>query len=290
MSTSPLRVAVPNKGSLSESAFRLLTDAGYLVYRGSGRELQCNDPENNMTFFFQRPRDIAVYVGSGALDVGITGLDLLVDSAAPAREALRLGFARSRFHFAARPDGPQQLADLAGLSVATSYPTLVGKYLADVGVSVSLVKLDGAVENAISLGLADAIADVVETGTSLQNCGLVTFGDSLMESEAVLIRSETSRQSSRAAEAIDALVERLEGVLTARRYVMVEYDCPSEALDAACALTPGIEGPTVSPLARAGWVAVRAMVKRAGVQRTMDDLKRVGARASLVIPLEACRM
>ena len=290
MSVTPLRVAVPNKGSLSEAAFKLLTDAGYLVHRGNGRELQCNDPENNMKFFFQRPRDIAVYVGSGALDVGVTGLDLLWDSGAPASEVLRLGFSRSRFHFAARPDGPQRLADLSGLSVATSYPTLVGKYLAEAGVSVSLVKLDGAVENAISLGLADAIADVVETGTSLQNCGLVTFGEPLMESEAVLIRSEASRRSERAAGAIDALVQRLEGVLTARRYVMVEYDCPAEALGAACALTPGIEGPTVSPLAREGWMAVRAMVPRAGVQRTMDGLKRAGARAILVTPLEACRM
>lgn len=285
-----LRVAVPNKGSLSEAALRLLTDAGYLVHRSSGKELRCNDPENGIDFFFQRPRDIAIYVGSGALDVGVTGLDLLTDSGAPAEVVLPLGFARSRFVFAARPDGPSDVTQLAGLRVATSYPTLVEKYLADAGVTASLVRLDGAVENAIILGLADAIADVVETGVSLQNAGLVTFGEPLMESEAVLVRSASCDLSTEAAASVDALVDRLRGVLTARRYVLVDYDCPVAALEAACALTPGIESPTVSPLAQPGWVAVRSLVERRRVQRTMDELKKIGVRAILVTPLEACRM
>jgi ATP phosphoribosyltransferase len=285
-----LRFAVPNKGSLSEAAVRLLTDAGYHLHRSSGKELRCNDVENNIQFFFQRPRDIAIYVGSGALDVGITGLDLLADSGAPAEVILPLGFARSRFHFATRIGGPEDITELSGLRIATSYPAIVENYLAKSGISASLVKLDGAVENAIILGLADAIADVVETGLSLQNAGLVTIGEPIMESEAVLVRSGSLCLPPEAAEIVESLVERLRGVLTARRYVMVDYDCPKSVLDEAFKLTPGIEGPTVSPLAHDGWVAVRSLVERRRVQPTMDELKKIGVRAILVTHLEACRM
>lgn len=283
-----LRVAIPNKGSLSDAALRLLVDAGYNVHRGSGRDLRCTDDANGIGFFFLRPRDIAVYVGSGALDVGITGEDLLVDSGAPAEVMLRLGFARSRFRFAGRPDGPREVAALSGLRVATSFPTLVAKYLADAGVDVSIVTLDGAVENAIVLGLADVIADVVETGVSLANAGLVAFAEPLMDSEAVLVRAAAHRGAP--AGEVDGLTDRLHGVLTARRYVMIEYDCPQAVLAQATALTPGIEGPTVSPLATEGWVAVRSLVERPLLQSTMDALKKVGARAILATSVEACRM
>ncbi|WP_228839403.1 ATP phosphoribosyltransferase [Nocardia farcinica] len=285
-----LRVAVPNKGSLSESALKLLTEAGYRLPRVRNKELNCFDPENEIEFFFQRPRDIAVYVGAGTLDLGITGKDLLDDAAAPAESVLDLGFARSTFYFAARPDGPKSVADLAGRSVATSYPELVRKHLAQAGVSANVVVLQGAVENAVALGLADAIADVVETGTSLENAGLVTFGEPLMRSEAVLIRSTTAEWTDERAEAVTVMLDRLNGVLTARRYVMVDYDCPRAVLDAACALTPGIESPTVSPLADPNWVAVRSLVERKSINRTMDDLKKLGASAILATELAACRL
>lgn len=285
-----LRVAVPNKGSLSESALTLLTDAGYRLPRVRNKELNCFDPENGIEFFFQRPRDIAVYVGAGTLDLGITGKDLLEDAAAPAESVLDLGFARSTFYFAARPDGPKSVADLAGKSVATSYPELVRKHLAQAGVSANVVVLQGAVENAVALGLADAIADVVETGTSLENAGLVTFGEPLMRSEAVLIRSTTAEWTVERAEAVAVMLDRLTGVLTARRYVMVDYDCPKAVLEAACALTPGIESPTVSPLADPSWVAVRSLVERKSINRTMDELKKLGASAILATELAACRL
>lgn len=285
-----LRVAVPNKGSLSESALTLLTDAGYRLPRVRNKELNCFDPENGIEFFFQRPRDIAVYVGAGTLDLGITGKDLLEDAAAPAESVLDLGFARSTFYFAARPDGPKSVADLAGKSVATSYPELVRKHLAQAGVAANVVVLQGAVENAVALGLADAIADVVETGTSLENAGLVTFGEPLMRSEAVLIRSTTAEWTVERAEAVAVMLDRLTGVLTARRYVMVDYDCPKAVLEAACALTPGIESPTVSPLADPSWVAVRSLVERKSINRTMDELKKLGASAILATELAACRL
>ncbi|WP_218002664.1 ATP phosphoribosyltransferase [Nocardia brevicatena] len=285
-----LRVAVPNKGSLSESALTLLTDAGYRLPRVRNKELNCFDPENEIEFFFQRPRDIAVYVGAGTLDLGITGKDLLEDAAAPAESVLDLGFARSTFYFAARPDGPKSVTDLAGRSVATSYPELVRKHLAQAGVSANVVVLQGAVENAVALGLADAIADVVETGTSLENAGLVKFGEPLMRSEAMLIRSTAAEWTVERAEAVAVMLDRLTGVLTARRYVMVDYDCPKAVLEAACALTPGIESPTVSPLADPGWVAVRSLVERKSINRTMDELKKLGASAILATELAACRL
>ncbi|WP_197523588.1 ATP phosphoribosyltransferase [Actinokineospora pegani] len=282
-----LRIAVPNKGSLSVPSEQLLTAAGYRVHR-SNRELMIDDARNDVQFYFLRPRDIAVYVGSGTLDAGFTGRDLLIDADAGAREVMELGYSASTFRFAARPDTLTGATDLEGLRVATSYPTLVQKYLAELGVTVRLVKLDGAVETSVRLGIADAVADVVETGTSLRNSGLAVFGDPILRSEAVLVERPDLGADERIA--FERLCRRLKGVLIARQYVMVDFDCPVEAQDAACALTPGIEAPTVSPLARAGWVAVRSLVPRERAPFVMDELWEVGARAILVTPLESSRI
>jgi ATP phosphoribosyltransferase len=287
---SLLRVAVPNKGSLSGAAMQLLTDAGYQLHRNN-RELSMLDLAHGVEFFFQRAKDIAVYVGSGALDVGITGRDLLQDSGAAAREILPLGFAKSKFRFAAKPGGVSEVAGLDGLKVATSYPTLVGKYLVGQGVGAHLVKLEGAVENAVALGLADAVADVVETGTSLRNAGLEAFGEPILASEAVLVRTEEGRKLSPELEtAVEVLVQRLQGVLHAREFVLIDYVCREEVVDRACELTPGRESPTLSRLAKDGWVAVRSLVERRGIQRLMDELMEIGAEAILVTKLEACRI
>lgn len=284
-----LRIAVPNKGSLSVPSDQLLSAAGYRVHRAN-RELMLEDSRNHAQFFFLRPRDIALYVGTGTLDAGITGRDLLLDADTGAREVLGLGYSESTFRFAARPGTMTGVADLAGKRVATSYPGLVERHLAEHGVTARLVRLEGAVETSVQLGIADAVADVVETGTSLRNSGLAVFGDPILRSEAVLIQSPESELGEEAATAIERLRRRLKGVLIARRYVMVDYDCPVEAQDAACALTPGIESPTVAPLAREGWVAVRSLVPRERAPFVMDELWEVGARAILVTPLESSRI
>jgi ATP phosphoribosyltransferase len=284
-----LRIAIPNKGSLSEQAIRLLTDAGYRAHRHN-RELRCMDTENDILFFFQRPKDIATYVGSGELEVGITGIDLLVNADAPARSILELGFAKSEFRFAAPAGGVSRVDDLHGLRVATSFPTVAEKYLASMGITVELVRLDGAVENAIELGVADAIADVVETGESLRNAGLVPFGEPLMRSEAILIQSTRRTYTDEQAAAIRVLTNRLRGVLNSRLYVVMDYDCPKAALEQACELTPGIESPTISPLADSDWVAVRSLVERKNSQRIMDQLEELGVRGILVTALEGCRV
>ena len=280
-----IRVAVPNKGSLSESAAEMLREAGYLQ-RSDVRELALLDESNGVEFFYLRPRDIAVYVGEGTLDVGITGRDMLLDSHANAIEVMALGFGRSRFRFAAPVGSDMAVEKLHNLRLATSYPGLVDAYLEGQGVSTRLIALDGAVETAIRLGVADVIADVVETGSTLRQAGLELFGDPILESEAVLIR----RKDTSAPLGLDQLQRRLNGVLVARNYVMMDYDVSDSVVERACAITPGLESPTVSPLAREGWHAVRAMVRRSEAQQLMDDLWSLGARAILVTDIAACRI
>ena len=278
-----LRVAVPNKGSLSDTAAQMLAEAGY-TGRRDPKELRIVDARNDVEFFYLRPRDIATYVGSGALDVGITGRDLLLDSESVATETATLGFAASTFRFAGPTGAYAELADIAGLRVATSYPGLVGAFLRGNGVDVTLVKLDGAVESAIQLGVADVIADVVETGTTLRKAGLEVFGPVILESEAVLIHGPVERPAAA------VLLRRLQGVLVARQFVLVDYDVPVRLLDDAIELTPGIESPTISPLRDPEWVAVRAMVPRGDTNHIMDALYSVGARAILVSAIHAARI
>jgi ATP phosphoribosyltransferase len=281
----PIKIAVPNKGSLAEAAASMLREAGY-TQRSDPKELVLFDEANGVEFFYLRPRDIAVYVGEGTLDVGITGRDMLLDSRAHATEVMPLGFGRSRFRFAAPASSGMAVEGLQGLRLATSYPGLVEGYLAERGVSSRLIKLDGAVETAIRLGVADVIADVVETGTTLRQAGLELFGDPILQSEAILIR----RAAAPEPEGLGQLERRLNGVLVARNYVMMDYDVSDAVVDRACAITPGLESPTVSPLAKQGWHAVRAMVPRTEAQQIMDDLWELGARAILVTDIAACRL
>lgn len=280
-----LRVAVPNKGALSDSAASMLKEAGYRGRRDS-KELVVVDTDNDVEFFFLRPKDIAVYVGSGTLDLGITGRDLMLDSGSRAVEHLRLGFGASTFRYAARRGVASSVADLAGRRVATSFAGLVRADLEKHGVEAEVVRLDGAVETAVTLGVADVIADVVETGTTLRNAGLEVFGEPILTSEAVLIRPAEREPSGQAA----TLVRRLEGVLTARHYVMMDYDIAASLVEQAAALTPGSESPTVSPLHDPSQVAVRVMVPRRSLNHVMDELYALGARAILVTDIAACRL
>ncbi|MFE0681798.1 ATP phosphoribosyltransferase [Streptomyces sp. NPDC058961] len=280
-----LRIAVPNKGSLSGPASAMLHEAGYRM-RKESKELVLVDPVNQVEFFYLRPKDIAIYVSAGKLDIGITGEDLLIDSGADAEVILPLGFARSTFRFAAKPGTVSDIKDLAGKTIATSYEGIVAKHLAEAGVDASVVHLDGAVETAIELGVAQVIADVVETGTSLRNAGLEVFGEPIMKSEAAVIRRTGAEDNAK----VQQFLRRLQGVLVARSYVMMDYDCRAEHLEQAVALTPGLESPTISPLHNEGWVAVRSMVPAKDSQRVMDDLYELGARAILTTAIHACRL
>lgn len=280
-----LRVALPNKGQLSEPAREMLREAGYLQ-SSAARELVVQDPDNDVEFFFLRPKDIAVYVGEGTLDVGITGRDMLLDSGADAEELTTLGFGGSTFRLAAPAGVASRVEDLAGRRIATSYPGVLAAYLGQAGIDARIVRLDGAVENSVRLGVADAVADVVATGTTLRQAGLEILGEPILVSEALVVR----RRGAPADTAVDTFVRRLHGVMVARSYVLVDYDIRADQVDAACAITPGFESPTISSLHDPAWVAVRAMVPRREVHRVMDELYDLGARGILVTAIHASRL
>ena len=281
-----LRVAVPNKGALSEPATDILVEAGYRR-RSDPKDLTVIDPANDVEFFFLRPKDIAIYVGSGDLDFGITGRDLAQESQAPLRERLALGFGSSSFRYAAPQGRDWTLSDLAGKRIATAYPNLVRKDLADKGIDATVIRLDGAVEISVQLGLADAVADVVGSGRTLRSHNLVAFGAPLCDSEAVLIERETPDHTTAAAR--DQLAARVQGVVLGQQYLMLDYDCPHAVLDRAAAITPGLESPTIAPLADPDWVAVRALVPRKDVNTIMDELAGIGAKAILASDIRFCR-
>lgn len=282
-----MKIALPNKGSLADSSVQILKEAGYRQ-RTDARDLVLLDNDNGIEFYYLRPRDIALYVGSGELDAGITGRDLLIDSQAAAEEILALGFGKSTFRFAAPKDAGSKndLSSLSGKRIASAYPGLVADYLDREKIKAEIIRLDGAVESSVKLGVADLIADVVSTGNTLRQAGLEVFGEILLESEAILIKRSGTKQSQE----LETLIRRLQGVVIARQYVLVDYDIPKVKLTEACALTPGLESPTISPLAKEDWVAVRAMVLRKDTNKIMDELWALGARGILVTDIHACRL
>ncbi|MBR7120947.1 MAG: ATP phosphoribosyltransferase [Lentisphaeria bacterium] len=280
-----LKLALPNKGALSEGAVNLLSKAGYRCKR-SGRELVIQDPENKIDFVFLRPRDIALYVGNGIIDAGITGVDLALDSGAEVETVFKLGFGKSRFCFAAPKEKKMTVEQFNGLRIATSYPSLLKAELAKRNLDCKVVKLDGAVEISIALGVADAIADVVESGATMKEAGLEIVGDPMLYSEAVVIG--TKAVSNRPEMAL--LIARLRGIMRAAEYVMVEYDIERSKLEKACQITPGIESPTIAPLSNPDWVAVKSMVKRKEANAVMDQLYELGGRGIIIMEISACRL
>ena len=285
-----LRVAVPNKGALSEPAAEILAEAGYRR-RTDPKDLTVIDPVNQVEFFFLRPKDIAIYVGSGELDFGITGRDLVRESGAPVRELLALGFGSSSFRYAGPAGRNWTTADLAGKRIATAYPNLVRKDLAERGIEATVIGLDGAVEISVQLGVADAIADVVGSGRTLSLHDMVAFGEPLCDSEAVLIErlDHGGQPHGNATAARDQLVARVQGVVFGQQYLMLDYDCPRSVVDKATSITPGLESPTIAPLADPDWVAIRALVPRRGVNEIMDELSAIGAKAILASDIRFCR-
>jgi len=280
-----LRIAIPNKGQLSDPAREMLREAGYAA-AATSRELVVQDPENDVEFFFLRPRDIATYVASGTLDVGITGQDMLADSGANAETVLELSFAPSTFRLAAPAGTVTTVAGANGKRIATSYPGILAAWLQDQNIKAEIVKLDGAVENAVRLGVADLVADVVATGTTLKQAGLEVVGEPIFKSQAILI----TRPDFTDRNALEVFVRRIQGVIVARNYVLVDYDIENSLIEQACKITPGIESPTVSTLHDSQWSAVRAMVPRKQVHAIMDELYDLGARGVIVTDIHACRI
>lgn len=281
-----IQIALPNKGALSEESIELVRAAGYRCRRSRG-DLMARDVENDVEFYFLRPRDIAVYVNDGILELGITGRDLVADGDVPLEELLPLGFGHARFSYAAPRESSLTVDDLGGLRIATSYPNLVRRDLERRGVEAQVVQLDGAVEISVALGVADVVADVVQTGQTLEQAGLRVIGEPVLESEAILV----ARNAAMAANGqVRRFIERIRGILVAREYVMIEYDIDRDVLPQAASLTPGIESPTVAPLSREGWVAVKSMTRRGDINRIMDQLAEIGARGIIITDIRTCRI
>ncbi len=281
-----IKIALPNKGTLSEDAVRLVTEAGYKCRRNSS-ELIIQDLANEVDFYFLRPRDIAIYIGNGFLDLGITGRDLVLDSEAKVIELLPLNFGHSSFFYAVPKGSNLTPGDFSGKRIATSYPRLVEHDLKEREIQAQIVKLDGAVEISIKLGVADAIADVVQSGKTLEEAGLMKIDKPLLKSEAILIAHSEDTTSNKD---VELFLQRLKGIIVAREYVLAEYDISKDALAAACKITPGIESPTISPLSNDNWVAVKAMVKKADMNTIIDQLAALGAKAIIITEIRTCRI
>ncbi len=281
-----MNIALPSKGALSDEAVRLVSEAGYHCNR-PGRQQTVTDRENDIEFYFIRPRDIAVYVSKGIFTLGITGRDLALDSDSEYSELLPLEFGHSRFCYAVPRDRDLHPDQFSGMRIASSYVNVVNRDLQQRGVHAELVRLDGAVEISVRLGVADAIADVVESGRTLERAGLKIVGDSILDSEAILIGGSENHHRGAACA---TFVNRLQGILMARKYMMVEYDIPEELLEQAVELTPGIESPTVSPLNEPNWLAVKSMIERKDANRIMDALSKLGAKGVLLTDIRSCRL
>lgn len=282
-----LKIALPNKGALSQGAIDLIKSAGYKLKKGA-KELYCTDAVNGIEFYFLRPTDIATYVDSGVFTFGITGRDILADSDVTLEEVVPLNFGRARMHYII----PQEqqftgVEQFAGKRIACSYPTLIKNHLEANNVDAKIIELDGAVEISIHLGIADVVADVVETGTTIRQAGLKTVGEPVMRSEAILISKDNSFADNPVAE---TFIKRLNGIIVARRHVMLEYDLPTEKLDQAFSITKGLESPTVAPLHENGWSAVKVLIASSELNDCIDSLEEIGARGIIATEIRTCRL
>jgi ATP phosphoribosyltransferase len=278
-----IKVALPNKGQLFERTLEIMSACGYRVNKSS-RSLSTLDNENQVEFFFLRPTDIPLYVSNGILDAGITGKDFVAEKGLNPTLLFALNYGYSKLCAAAPVAlGLRSLAELRGKRIATSFPNLVSRHFPE---RELIVELEGAVEISVHLGIADAIVDIVETGGTLKQAGLGVIGEPLFESQAALF-AHPGREEQ---EELVVLRNRLQGKVLAQEYMMVEYDAPQDLLKTACAITPGIESPTVMSLEKQGWFSVKSMVGRKQAQKLMDELSRIGCRGIVLTSIDSVRI
>jgi ATP phosphoribosyltransferase len=277
-----IKVALPNKGQLFEPTMDILAACGYRVSK-SLRSLSTLDSENQVEFYFLRPGDIPLYVANGILDAGLTGKDFVAEKGVAPTCLIDLNYGASKLCAAVPENHPaKSLADLKGMRIATSFPRIVAGKLP----GNPLIELEGAVEISIKLGIADAIVDIVETGTTLKQAGLRIIGEALFESRAALF----AHPGREVKDEVTILRSRIEGKLLALEYMMVEYDAPDVLLKAACAITPGIESPTVMSLQETGWFAVKSMIRKKESQRIMDSLSKLGCKGIILTAIDSVRI
>lgn len=278
-----LRLAVPNKGRLVEPTLRLLHDAG-LVFEEHDRSLVARVQNFDLDILFVRTNDIIEFVGDGVADLGITGIDLLTETGAELPRVRDLGYGRCRLAAAVPNDTPYQaVADLAGLRVATAHPNTTRRFFETRSIPVDVIPISGAVEVAPRLGLAEAIVDLVSTGSTMVMNGLRPIGD-VLSSEAVLVANPTAHRD-RVGD-LGAIDTMLTAVIAARGRKYLMMNAPATKLAELEALLPGLESPSVIPLAHAGMIAIHSVVGSDDVWGLLPRLKAAGASGILVLPIE----
>ncbi|MEM1226062.1 MAG: ATP phosphoribosyltransferase [Planctomycetota bacterium] len=280
-----LRLGIPSKGRLSESATELLTQAG-LRFRRQNRGLFARVAGMPIDLVFLRTDDIPTLCCEGAIDMGITGSDLVEEASVDVQQRLAFGMGKCRLAFCVPVDMPiTKSSELDGKRIATSFPSVTQEYLASQNAKAHLVALAGSVEAMIQLGVADAIVDLVETGSTLA-ANRLRILEEIGHYETVLIQNQACRR----AEVADLLVQRLEGVVIAKHYSMLEYNIQRQRLPEAEKITPGYNSPTVNSLEDDAWCSVQVMVRRGDVPIVMDQLKSIGASAIFEMALANCRL
>jgi len=280
--TTPLRLAVPNKGRLAEPAVELLRNAG-LEFELSERRLSAAVRNVEIELLFVRTEDVAEYVADGLVELGLTGADLVAEHGGALRTVLPLGFGACSLVLAVPRDAEHTAtADLAGCRIATSFPRVTAAFLDTEGVEAQVVEVRGAVEVTPQLGVADAVVDLVASGSTLRMNGLRPIA-TLLASEAVLVARNGATDAD---DRVGELVDMLRSVLDARGREYMMMNAPVEALERIRALIPGLSGPTVMPLADPAFIAVHSVVERSQLWRIVPALKAVGARDILVVPIE----
>jgi ATP phosphoribosyltransferase len=282
---SNLRIGVPSKGRLSDLAAELLKQAG-LSFRRQERSLFARVGEMPIDITFLRTDDIPVLCAEGAIDMGITGSDLVAEAEADVLTRLALGIGKCKLALCVPDDSPiNDASQLGGKRVATSFPNVTRRYLSEQKANAHLVNLGGSVEIMVTLGVADAIVDLVETGSTLAANRLRVLAE-IGRYESVLIQNKSRRES----ELADRVVRRLEGVVIARSWSLLEYNIPRTKLAEAERITPGFNSPTVNALEDPAWCAVRVMVRRSDVINVMERLEALGAHAILETQINNCRL
>lgn len=280
-----IKLALPSKGRLLEPTIELLSSCGYQVGKRVG-SLSCVDDENDIEFYFLRPVDIPVYVSDGTLDAGVTGKDFVAEQGEPMSCLLDLGFGHSKLCAAVAQgrDIPDLRNSTGPMRVATAFPTITRAYFGSD--RFKIVELEGSVEVSVKLGIADAIVDVVETGNSMQQAGLKIVGEPVFLSSAAVF-CHPGRETL---PELVTLLSRLKGKMVANEYMMVEYDVPEDTLTEACAITPGIQSPTIMTLDMRHWFSVKSVVRKKEANRVMDELARLGCKGIILTRIESARM
>ncbi|PCJ58023.1 MAG: ATP phosphoribosyltransferase [Planctomycetota bacterium] len=279
-----IKIGIPSKGRLSDPVIQLLKRSG-LKFRRSHRALYAHCKKNPITLVFVRADDIPLLVSEGAIDMGITGSDLVQENNAHVDQLLDVGFGDCRLCVAAPKNKIKNLKQLDGKKIVTSFPTITKKFFKKQGIKVTTFEVSGSVEVMIALGLADAIVDLVESGDTLRDNDLVVVKD-IGNYETVLISNPQISKSKTAL----WLKKRIEGVVIADQYCLLEYNIQQKNLKKAESITPGFESPTVSPLEDSNWFAIKVMVNMTEIHEVMDKLEKIGATAIMQMTINNCRL